>query len=223
MSKEQSVKPVVNHLQVIEKNTESFLKRMHVCNNSFVIISPYYQNAFPIDESFLPEGRENLASPDYEGLLSGEITWSHTFYGETEDLEGHKEETTNWLTFHLKQNGRKGPFIKNPYTYDKGKDIFTIKNGEKECGVVAVLASEDITDLSMRLIRKHFFNIIGGKCELIWIENHDFIMRNSEMNAVINNQSEVYALPTKSNYVLVAPNYEKLAKTPKKLGTRKQN
>ena len=43
------------------------------------------------------------------------------------------------------------------------------------------------------------------------------------MDAVRNNQSEVDALPTKSNYVLVAPNYEKLAKTPKKLGTRKQN
>ena len=49
MSKEQSVKPVVNHLQVIEKNTERFLKQMGIKNKYFCIISPYYQNAFSVD------------------------------------------------------------------------------------------------------------------------------------------------------------------------------
>ena len=219
MSKEQSVK-TVNHLQVIERNTKRFFRKMGINNEYFCIISPYYQNAFSVDKSSLPEGRKNLESPYYTGLLSGEITWEYLRWWIEDEI--YYDEP---LKFALKENGEDS----KTFLYDEQKEIFHVIIDGKDCGVLVAAINDGyfggvVTDGEMTLIRNHFFEKMGGKGDLVWIKNEDFVMKSIDMNGgVTKDQFGTYYNLTKSQYILMARDPEALAKTPKKIGRRKQN
>lgn len=213
----------INRFQIMQSQTRKFLQEIKIkeIDPCFRIVSPYYQNAFPDEGSSLTEGYKNLESKSYsKGLLSGRaIKWEGTNYYLDVD-EAPEACLDEPASFSLSEN----------YGYNEKEDIFHIPVDGKDCAIVAAVryysSNEDVSD-KLKLIKKHFSKKIGYGADLRWVAYKKFIISDYGMNGgvwlngVRINGHDIYCPTAISTHLLVAQNYEILAKPKtKKIGTQ---